>query len=170
MLEHGALMARHNGSPASARRVLGQLFGRSGVTLSIQDQFVNQRLPFERTDAGAAVTEEIDGARRRVRAEMQETIDNLAKEKDEVMKAAWRTQQEELRTQAKSFEEAAAQLKEDRTKEVAELRKQIEVTSAGSGKTTQDYIWEGVSAPLLGGFFSNFVTAAAHRVFARLLG
>lgn len=168
MLDHGAQIERHDNTTAGARRIMSQLLGRSPITLHLQDQLVNQGKKLETTDAGIAVNEEFNVELRRIKEEMAETVENLRKGQDEAMKAAYQSQHEELQAQSRKFEEAQKQLSDDRTKETAELKKQLEDAAKQSGKTTEDYMWEGVSATSKS-FVQGFLSTIADTTIRRLL-
>jgi hypothetical protein len=168
MLDHGAKIERHDNTTASARRILSQLLGGPPVTLNIQAQLVDQGMKLENTDAGIAVNEEINAEMRRLKVEMEDTVKNLRMEQDGVMKTAYRSHQEELRAQSRKFEEAQKQLSDDRTKEMAMLKQQLADAAKKSGKTTEDYIWEGVSATVQS-FTQVFLSTVTETMMHRLL-
>ncbi|MCJ1431074.1 hypothetical protein MMC27_000424 [Xylographa pallens] len=169
MLDHGAKITRHDNTIASARRILNQLLGGPPVTLNIQAQLVDQGMNLGNTDAGSAVKEVNNTELRRLKDEMEETVKNFREEQDEVMKTAYRSHQEELEAQSRIFEEAQKQLSDDRTAEMAMLKQQLADAAKKSGKTTEDYMWEGVSATVQS-FAQGFLSTVADTMMRRLLG
>lgn len=103
MLDGGARMVRHDGTPASAKAIVGQLIGKGEVTLIGQREIVDEHKDFSGTAVGKELTrvlkeqaEEYDIELRELRAGLEDSTrdrderqrrvgqDDLEKKRDEI--------------------------------------------------------------------------------------
>ncbi|MCJ1405360.1 hypothetical protein MMC11_008587 [Xylographa trunciseda] len=159
-MEFKAKITRHDNTTASARGILGQLLGGPPVTLNIQAQLVDQEMNPGNTDAGIAVNEVNNAEMRRLKEEMEDTAKNIREEQDEVVITAYRFHQEELQAQSREFEEAQKHFSDDRTAELVMLKQQLADAAKKSDKSTEDYMWGGVSATIQS-FAQDFLSTVA---------
>jgi len=112
MIAHGAQVARHDGSPSSARNIVGRLLDRrrkssEAVTLALQRQLVDERVTLSNTPAGKLLGDDIVEAMRQhetgidhLRAAMERVREEdrqVLREELEAEQDALRRRQSELR-------------------------------------------------------------------------
>lgn len=165
MIDMGATMARHDNTARSAHRILGTLLGNPEIVLNIQHQLVDEGKTLQDTDAGAAINKEVHELRKTMAKELAENVKAMREEQNQALKSEYEKHQLELEAAIKKAEKDLKALEEDRTREINELRKQIEERAGQEGKTTSDYIWEGV-----GNVFKAVVASSLKAVLIRSLG
>jgi hypothetical protein len=86
MEKGGSRIARHDGTPNSARAIISNMINQKKVVLDIQRQMVDQNLPLDKTVAGEFLEQEFAQVRKQHEdelRELKESMEAATKEKDQ---------------------------------------------------------------------------------------
>ncbi|KIK25749.1 hypothetical protein PISMIDRAFT_96418, partial [Pisolithus microcarpus 441] len=124
MLDGGARMVRHDGTPASAKSIVGQLIGKAEVTLVGQREIVDEHKEFSGTAAGKELTrvlkeqaEEYDTELRELRAGLEDST----RDKDERQRRVGQDDLEKKREEIESIKSRIEKMEQTFRTEKARL-------------------------------------------------
>jgi len=121
MANRGAVVARHDGSPANALAIVEKALDRqSTVVLALQNELVNERKPLDQTGVGQALGADINAALVKHRKEMEQLRSELEKA-DEAERAALQRELEEETRALQARERDLTLLNQARLREKAEV-------------------------------------------------
>ena len=106
VLDHGALMTRHNNTAQSAHNIIRRILRNDPVLLRIQRELVHERRDIVNTTAGGSIKRQLNeriGRHRDELDELREEMNRALREKDEV---AWQELEGERRRLQERMEEA----------------------------------------------------------------
>lgn len=124
MLDGGARMVRHDGTPASAKSIVGQLIGKAEVTLVGQREIVDEHKEFSGTAVGKELTrvlkeqaEEYDTELRELRAGLEDST----RDKDERQRRVGQDDLEKKREEIESIKSRIEKMEQTFRTEKARL-------------------------------------------------
>jgi len=119
MIARGSSVARHDGSTESAKRIMTSLISKIPVVLHVVRQVMDENLPWDRTDAGKVINEELEKLRQKTTEEMKE-LNRLLADQSERNERELKVIMEEKRNAEKQLEAVKEQQMLLETKFVAQ--------------------------------------------------
>ena len=140
-LDKGAQMARHYNTLQSAHGIVQKIMANHPAPLRIQWELVDRQKKIVDTEAGRAITQELDGQIKRHEAELKRVLDDVmqaAKEKDEETKRELEEEWKRLRERMDEIAKDKGEMVNKYAAEKQRLEGVLEGTKQGARKIERD--------------------------------